>query len=315
MPAAVSGWVGRVFMFIFGFILLYLGKCCAGRKNSGSKKKYREILASEVVSEGPDYKVTVAKAVFSESFEIQSQCTIIRHDDYLFFHNPIHVEPSFYKNFDDDDVKRVIINMAGKLHHMAANIILEAFPDAIVTGSIAADQRHDYPDRYTASPFVSGTTLDLKGISFHDMQVPVYYECWAVFEPAKLLMVSDYIPNILSRNATNGFALLDCLIVATHCMEELQCCVPQLKTTSMAGYTMATCGDRESIRKNILNLFQTHKIEMASGSHPYITGPTFPREELNRMWAWLVPEIESSMNIDSPLIVSKEEVKVDIARE
>lgn len=286
VPFFVGFWVQRCFFAVMDPIMLHMGRCCVCCK-ARTNTTYSEMNPPVVVAEDAEagLKVTVLTALFREGLETPTQCTMIRYDDFLLFYNPVHIRPEVYKKFADEGVKRVQIVLGNKFHHMATDMLLEAFPDAQVTGSQAASRRHpSIVQRFVAPK----DAWQLPGCELLDLNVPLYHECWVFFKPLGMLTVCDTLPRLL-KGTSEKFSLFHKCLIAISEFGDIGCgCA---NGTTAVFYTVTTAQDRPFLRKVVSDLLaRGDELKTIVGAHPTPYGPTFNRDQFKSTWAWLVPD-------------------------
>jgi len=279
-PLAVQVWYGRLFAVMFGLLAYYVGGSCTKHV-----RETRHIAADkQVIYDEDNTTVTTMSASMIGLFKSQTNCTIIRHDDYIIFYNPVMVSVKEYKAFADENIKRAMVVMGNKFHHMAVDLVLEVFPDAIVTGSEKASERHESITERYVKPDQS---MAFPGCEWLDLDVPIYYECWLYFEPANLLCVCDYCPlNDAKIELDNIFPYGCCLQCAA--VVDFECACGKQRGAKMGAYTQATMGNPAFLRKHIGEFLARAEIRIATGAH-LCPDNTIPPETIIGMWSWMMP--------------------------
>jgi hypothetical protein len=290
-PAIMYEWIGRAFFIVLDPIVNYLGGCMAHCHSSTGKLE--PATDKTVIAKGGDFSVTTFCGQSAGAFKTLNQCTAIRSQDALIFYNPVMVDPAEYKKFDEPGVKRVQIVLGNAFHHMAVDRILDAFPDAQVTGSVGASFRHPSIKARFVKP---QDAWALPGCELIQCAIPVYFECWLYFEPAKLLCLCDVMPHITSVGIEEGgFCLIEGPLKLSSCADSLTCCKSSLHGTCMGGYTMTTCADQKTMARIVTDMLSNYDIQMATGAHKSCKHVgdhenTHSREDVLSLFAWLLPK-------------------------
>jgi len=249
------------------------------------------MTSQETIATGADYEAIVLVASMPGAFKTMTQCTAIRTGDSLVFYNPVFASVEEYRKCATTQTSRVQIVLGNKYHHMATDVILEAFPDAQVTGSPQAAKRHpSIAEKFTSV----ADAWKVPGMSFVDLShIGHYYEVWVYFEPAGLICTCDVMPLISTCEVEEAgkfwpMALFQPIIRLFDF--NINCCSPSNNHTTMAAYTKTTIRDRGAMRIAMSKLLSEHEIKVATGAHLLKTGSTVTGECFRKQFSWLLPK-------------------------
>ena len=296
LPSQAETWAGWWFFAILDPILLTLGRCAT---HASKHAKKPAMTSSKQIASGTDYEVTVLVASMPGAFKTMTTCTVIRSGADLVFYNPVFASPAEYKKCATPQTTRVQIVMGNKYHHMATDVILEAFPDAQITGSPHAAKRHpSITDKYTSV----ADAWKMTGFSLVDLShIGHYFEVWVYFEPACLICSCDIMPGITAVQIEEGgkfwpISFLEPIVR----LFDYGCnmCSPSNNHTTMAAYTKTTIADRGAMRTVVSKLLSKNKIKLCTGAHLMKEGCSAPGENFVKQFSWLLPPGFTALETD-----------------
>uniref|UniRef100_A0A6U6PXF8 Uncharacterized protein n=1 Tax=Zooxanthella nutricula TaxID=1333877 RepID=A0A6U6PXF8_9DINO len=227
-----------------------------------------------------DERVTVVNAQFSESLDSVCTMSVIKHEDFVVFWNPVFAPAELYRELAGCQ-RRAIVFVNTMYHHMATQIALAALPGAEVWGCGSVEGRHPKP-LGIRDPVADG--LSLNGVTFFHLPGTLYDEWWMYFAPSKFMGLGDFCPH-MEDDLLQGPSLA--MTRTAHCCD----------ACSMMAYSRSLVVDHAgtaALVKRILAL----DIDRLEGAHPPGDsslasggrgGRPDPREALERYWSWLLP--------------------------
>jgi len=234
------------------------------------------VVHTETVADG----VHVLTRCYRDGLGSVNACVVIRHADYLLIYNPIRCSPEVYRKFRDPAAFRVVVVLGNWLHHIGADVAIEAFPreDVTVVGSVCAGRRHE--PRLRVEDI---RQLGLLGVEAMHLQESMYDEWWLCFKPARLLLGCDAFPHqdeCIERLHCGGVVL---------CFDRHGYALTQ--DLPMLSLHRAAIVDRQAIAARIRTVL-SWDWSTGIGAHPSTkSGDLVARSDIEEYWAWLLDEV------------------------
>lgn len=269
-PKGVMANCGKWLHAIMAVLVYCIGKCFDCCRRRGASDNVPSVDGDHEVIK-IDERVTVVNAKFIESLESTCTMTVIKHDNYVIFWNPVFAPKNVYEELAAGS-ERVIVFINTMYHHMSTQIALAACPCAEVWGCGSAEGRHPKPLNIK-DPTKDG--LCLKGVTFYHLPGTIYDEWWMYFEPSKFLGLGDFVPGIEDSIFTSSISI------------GLNNCVHCGDPSPMLSYSRSLVIDHAGTAEVVKEVLKLELSRMDGAHKPNVHND--PHDTLAAYWSWLVP--------------------------